>query len=120
MPPRPASRAAPPRPSEAGYPAGVVTRRERLDRLAARWRARHDARRPADPSRRPLADPERERLARRAFPYRELSPADYAAAHGDDMPGFTYDEAAYADPQLDAWLLELGQILRRRREAGGG
>jgi hypothetical protein len=98
----------------------VETRRERLDRLAARWRARHDARRPADPAARPPADPERERLARRAFPYREMSPADYAAAHGDDMAGFTYDDAAYADPQLDAWLLELGEILRRRREGGRG
>jgi hypothetical protein len=36
------------------------------------------------------------------------------------MPGFTYDEVAYADTQLDAWLRELGEILRRRREAGGG
>jgi hypothetical protein len=98
----------------------VETRRERLDRLAARWRARHDAHRPADPAARSPADPERERLARRAFPYREMSPADYAAAHGDDMGGFTYDEATYADPLLDAWLLELGEILRQRREAGGG
>jgi hypothetical protein len=93
----------------------VETRRERLDRLTARWRSRHDAHRPPSPDARPPADPERERRARDAFPYRDVSPAEYAAAHGHDMPGFTYDEAAYADPELDAWLLELGEILRRRR-----
>jgi hypothetical protein len=96
----------------------VETRRDRLQRLTDRWRSRHDARRPASPDARPPADPERERLARAAFPYREVTPADYAAAHGAEMPGFTYDEAAYTDAELDAWLLELGEILRRRRAGG--
>jgi hypothetical protein len=36
------------------------------------------------------------------------------------MPGFTYDEVAYADPELDAWLVELGEILRRRRGGSRG
>jgi hypothetical protein len=31
------------------------------------------------------------------------------------MLGFTYDEATYADPDLDAWLLEVGRLLRSRR-----
>jgi hypothetical protein len=31
------------------------------------------------------------------------------------MVGFTYDEARYADPDLDAWLLEVGRLLRERR-----
>jgi hypothetical protein len=97
----------------------VTDRGERLDALTARWRARHDARRPEHGSR-PAADPEREALARRAFPYRAVTPAAYAAAHADDMPGFTYDEAAYADPELDAWLVELGAILRSRREGSRG
>jgi hypothetical protein len=69
---------------------------------------------------RPPADPEREALASRAFPYRSVSPAAYADAHADDMPGFTYDEVAYADPELDAWLVELGEILRRRRGGSRG
>lgn len=86
--------------------------RRRLEELTHRWRSRHDARR--TPGRLP-ADPEREALAARAFPYREVTPAEYVASHGDDMIGFTYDEARYADPQLDAWLTEVGRLLRERR-----
>ena len=86
--------------------------RERLDELTDRWRIRHDARRSTD---RPPADRDREALAQRAFPYRTATPADYVAEHGGDMAGFTYDEERYADPDLDAWLLEVGQLLRERR-----
>jgi hypothetical protein len=31
------------------------------------------------------------------------------------MIGFTYDEARYADADLDAWLLEVGRLLREDR-----
>ena len=86
--------------------------RQRLDELTDRWRVRHDARRPAD---RPLAHPEREALALRAFPYGTVTPADYVAEHGGDMAGFTYDEERYAEADLDAWLLEVGRLLRERR-----
>jgi hypothetical protein len=86
--------------------------RDRLAHLTGRWRARHDAGRPVD---RPPADPQREALAARAFPYRSVSPGTYVAEHGADMIGFTYDEAAYADPELDAWLVEVGRLLRSRR-----
>jgi hypothetical protein len=44
-----------------------------------------------------------------------MAPADYVAEHGADMIGFTYDEARYADPELDAWLIEVGRLLRLRR-----
>ncbi len=86
--------------------------RRSLEELTDRWRARHDARASTD---RPPAEPEREELARRAFPFRETTPAAYVAEHGADMVGFTYDEASYADPDLDAWLLEVGRLLRSRR-----
>ncbi len=86
--------------------------RRSLEELTDRWRARHDARASTD---RPPADPEREALARRAFPYGTSSPAAYVADHGAEMVGFTYDEASYADPDLDAWLLEVGRLLRERR-----
>jgi hypothetical protein len=90
--------------------------RHRLATLTARWRQRHDARRPA-PDGRPLASAEREWRAATAFPYRDVSPADYVAEHGDAMVGFTYDDVRYRDAALDAWLLDVGRRLRDRREA---
>jgi hypothetical protein len=90
--------------------------RGRLGAQTARWRARRDARRPR-PEDRPPATPDREALAARAFPYRQVTPADYVARHGDEMIGFVYDEARYADAELDAWLLEVGRLLRERRGA---
>jgi hypothetical protein len=95
------------------YP-DAMTDRARLDQLTDRWRARHDARRPGADDR-PPAEPDREALAATAFPFRTETPAAYVAAHGANMIGFTYDEARYADPELDAWLLEVGFLLRRDR-----
>jgi hypothetical protein len=88
--------------------------REHLAELTRRWRVRHDARRPADDAR-PAADPGRESRAAAAFPYHDVSPDRYVSDHGADMVGFTFDEARYADPDLDAWLLEVGRLLRERR-----
>jgi hypothetical protein len=93
----------------------VNQNRTNLDRLTARWRARHDLRREGDPFR-PRANPGREALARRGFPYRDVTPADYVAEHGSDMTGFTYDDESYADADLDAWIVEVGQLLRGERE----
>jgi hypothetical protein len=89
-----------------------MTSRRRLETLTDRWRRRHDARRSAV---RPAADPAREALAARAFPFRTESPVAYVASHGAEMAGFTFDDASYADPALDAWLLEVGRLLRKRR-----
>lgn len=89
-----------------------MTRRERLALLTDRWRQRHEERRGSS---RPAADPARESLAARAFPFRTQSPAAYVAEHGADMIGFTYDEARYTDPQLDRWLAEVGRLLRSAR-----
>ncbi len=86
--------------------------RDHLESLTARWRARHDARRSGE---RLPADPEREALAASAFPFRLVDPATYVAEHGAAMSAFTYDEALYADPELNAWLLEVGRLLRTRR-----
>ena len=38
------------------------------------------------------------------------------AEHGASMVGFIYDDEAYADPELDAWLLEVGRLLREGRD----
>lgn len=63
---------------------------------------------------RPRADPERETRALAFFPWRTQSAAEYAATHGAAMVGYTYDAYSYADPLLEAWLLELGELLRTR------
>jgi len=91
-----------------------VTRNKRLDQLTDRWRSRHDARRPQGGGR-PRAAFERQFLAGRAFPYRTVTPAAYVAEHGADMTGFTYDDESYTDPELDAWLVEVGRLLRADR-----
>lgn len=106
---RPRRQPAPVHPSSRYAPH---VQRDRLENLTARWRARHDARRSED---RHPADPEREALAARAFPFRSVDPAAYVAKHGAAMGAFTYDEALYSDPDLDAWLLEVGRLLRIRR-----
>ncbi len=88
--------------------------RDRLQELTDRWRSRHEARRPAADARPPAAS-ERQARAARAFPYRSVTPAEYVAAHGADMTAFTYDDARYNDADLDAWLLEVGRLLRAGR-----
>lgn len=93
------------------------TNRTNLDRLTSRWRARHDLRREGDPFR-PRANPGREALARRGFPYQDVTPADYVAEHGAEMSGFTYDDESYADGDLDAWIVAVGELLREQREGG--
>lgn len=87
-------------------------RRARLERLTDRWRARHDARVAAGgPA---AANPEREATASTFFPWRTETPGEYAARYGAAMTGYTYDAYTYADPKLEAWLRELGELLRAR------
>ncbi len=92
-----------------------MTRDDRLEALTQRWRTRHEARRPS-PEARPAAAPDREALARRAFPYRTTTPAGYVDLHGPSMIAFTFDDERYADPELDAWILEVGRLLRERAQ----
>ena len=88
-------------------------RRDRLERLTERWRSRHDARLEADP--REPADAQREARADAFFPWRSTTPAEYAATYGAAMTGYTYDAYSYSDPGLQAWLQELGDLLRQYR-----
>ncbi len=91
-----------------------MTDRAGLEQLTDRWRARHDARRPSVDARPPASD-EREALAARAFPYRTMSPADYVATYGTEMRAYTYDDERYGDAELDAWIVEVGRLLRAAR-----
>jgi hypothetical protein len=88
------------------------SRRQRLDRLTDRWRARHEARMVEEG--RPRADPEREARARASFPWKTQSAAEYAATYGSAMVGYTYDAYSYEDGELEAWLRQLGDLLRAR------
>lgn len=91
-----------------------MTHRAHLQRLTDRWRERHDARRPS-PDARPPASAEREALAARAFPYRTMSPASYVTTYGPEMRAYTYDDERYGDAELDAWIVEVGRLLREPR-----
>jgi hypothetical protein len=97
----------------------------RLDRLTERWHARHRAReatRAAAGAPRAPADDERAARARARLPWRDVSPADYLARHGADIVAYTYDAYLYEDPELQAWIDELGQLIRARdaADADGG
>ena len=87
-------------------------KRARLELLTERWRARHESRLGAGA--RPPADHEREARADAFFPWRTETPAEYAARYGAAMTGYTYDAYTYSDPELEAWLRQLGTILRER------
>jgi hypothetical protein len=87
-------------------------RRARLERLTDRWRSRHDARVAAEG--RPGADPAREARANAFFPWQTQTPAEYAATYGSAMVGYMYDAYTYTDKRLEAWLRELGELLRAR------
>ena len=63
---------------------------------------------------RPRADAEREERAAAFFPWRTETAAEYAHRYGAAMTGYTYDAYSYSDPALEAWLRELGELLRRR------
>ena len=94
-----------------------MARPNRLDQLTRRWQARHAARRRHEIQAglaREEADPVRAARAAAAFPFRRMSPADYVARFGAEMTAFTYDDYAYPDADLQAWLDEVGRLLRER------
>jgi len=97
-----------------------MARKRRLDELTRRWQQRRDERRQGmtrDGVPRETADPVRAARAASAFPFRRMTPAEYVLRHGSDMVGFTYDDYTYADAALQAWLDEVGRLLRERPEA---
>ncbi len=92
-----------------------MTRDEQLRRLTERWRARNrDRRREREAAGAPRepADPDRTQRAQRAFPFREVTPSEYVARHANAMTGYTYDDYTYPDADLQAWLDEVGRLLR--------
>ncbi len=95
-----------------------MNRTRRLDELTARWRTRRAARRGAAAgtgAAREPAEPERLERARSRLPYRSTSPEKYVALHAEAMVAYTYDDYTYPDAQLQAWIDEVGRLLRQRR-----
>ena len=100
-----------------------MARKRRIEELTRRWQERREERRRTqsrDGVPREAADPVRSARAASAFPFRRMTPADYVARHGADMVGFTYDDYTYADAALQAWLEEVGRLLRLRSDRHGG
>jgi hypothetical protein len=100
-----------------------MSRTRRIEELTRRWQERREERRRTqspDGVPREAADPVRSARAASAFPFRRVTPADYVARHGADMVGFTYDDYTYADAALQAWLDEVGRLLRLRSDQPGG
>lgn len=92
-----------------------MSREQHLDELTDRWRARRAMRREARARAlvaREAADPGRVERASNLFPYRETTPAGYLREHGSAMTAYTYDDYTYPDVELQAWLDELGRLLR--------
>jgi hypothetical protein len=88
-----------------------------MDRWAARRGARPAPATPGSVGGRRLADPEREALVKRRFPYRDMSPAAYLVRYGDAIRVFSFEHEAYRDAELDAWVAELGRLLAERDRA---
>jgi hypothetical protein len=100
-----------------------MARRRRIEELTRRWQERREERRRTQSRSgvpREAADPVRSARAASAFPFRRVTPADYIARHGADMVGFTYDDYTYADAALQAWLDEVGRLLRLMSDRPGG
>lgn len=68
----------------------------------------------SDRSELPFANPGREQLARELFPYREQTPEEYAARQAHQWMSFSFDDYRYSDPELEAWIARLGDILFKR------
>ena len=56
-------------------------------------------------------------MAAETFPFRELSPEEYAARNAHLWSAFSFDDFRYEDPELDAWIARLGDILFQRKGA---
>ena len=100
-----------------------MARKRRIEELTRRWQERREESRRTqslDGVPREAADSVRSARAASAFPFRRVTPAEYVARHGADMVGFTYDDYTYADAALQAWLDEVGRLLRLPTDKPGG
>ena len=58
----------------------------------------------------PPAPESREEHALQIFPYKEMSPEEYAARNAHDWLCFSFDEYIYNNSELNEWIHTLGDI----------
>ncbi len=58
----------------------------------------------------PPAPTERVAEAEKVFPYRSMSPEEYAAREGHNWVCFSFDDFIYPSPELNEWVHSLGDI----------
>jgi hypothetical protein len=65
---------------------------------------------------RPLADSARIEAALRMFPFRELSPEQFAARWSHTILLSSFDQYRYPDMAMESWIDELHRLLRSPAE----
>ena len=50
------------------------------------------------------------------FPWREMSPEEYAARHAHCIGYYSYHQVRYRDPDIGRWAVRLGEILTNLEE----
>ena len=66
---------------------------------------------PDENTERPFAHPEFEKTAGELFPYKTLSPEEYAGREGINWGCFSFSDYRFQDAALDTWIQRLGMIL---------
>lgn len=49
--------------------------------------------------------------AQALFPYKDMTPVQYAARYAHRWACFSFDDYIYSDPELNEWIHSLGDIL---------
>jgi hypothetical protein len=62
-------------------------------------------------SERRLASAFDEQMVRKLHPYREMTPEEFAARFSQEIACFSWHTYRFSDPELDAWITRLSQIL---------
>jgi hypothetical protein len=69
-----------------------------------------------DQTKRPMAYPQLVEDALRLFPFREMTPSEYAARYAHTIGCSSFDMYGYPDRALEAWIDELHRLLRSSSE----
>jgi hypothetical protein len=65
-----------------------------------------------DMSNKPICNPDHEKFYATQFPWQTMSVEEYAARHSHTIGAFSLDSYSFSDQRFDAWMTQLGAILR--------